>query len=312
MSTIGTRIAFGGWGLGGKNIGILGYGPIDIPNAIDLVEESISKGIIFFDTAPAYGDGLSEKILGLSTKDHREKVFLASKIGITDFRNGQNFDLSEIKQSFDDSLKRLNTDYLDLVQLHDPESVDKIPGVVDFLLESRSKGLIKNIGVSIKNPLDFDQWAKIKEINYFQVNFSALDQRLLSTSVASEVEIREVNIIARTSLCFGFLTDLPPKREELDDTDHRKRWSENQFQNWINASNKVFEGISVQSKTEAAIRFCLSFPWIKVVLTGIMNKNDLESNVKIEKKGPLDSKDVKKIIDNYASASLHIPRLISI
>ena len=312
MKKLAPMIGFGGWGLGGKAPGILGYGPIDNGKAEHLVSLAIKKGITFFDTAPAYGDGTSEKIIGEAANSQRHKVFLATKVGASNFRNKQNFQLDEIKKSLEESLIRLKTEYLDLVQLHDPESVKKIPGVLDFLLERKAKGEIKNIGVSLKNPLDFDEWAQYSDIDFFQLNLSALDQRLLSTSVAKVAEKRGVKVIARTALCFGFLTDMPPVREELDDSDHRRRWSDEQFNEWIVASNKVFDGVSVESKTEAAIRFCLSFPWVHVVLTGIMNERDIDSNIDIETRGPLPAKDVELIINNYLSAADYIPKLNNI
>jgi aryl-alcohol dehydrogenase-like predicted oxidoreductase len=103
-STLRSRLGFGGWGLGGKASGILGYGPIDVEKTIKLICQAIDKSITFFDTSPAYGDGMSENILGQATEGKRKSIFLASKIGTTNFRESQNFQLPQLRHSLDETL----------------------------------------------------------------------------------------------------------------------------------------------------------------------------------------------------------------
>ncbi len=140
-------------------VSILGFGASPMGNVFDSVDEktaissvhqAIDHGINFFDVAPFYGLTLAEKRLGKALQGHRENVILASKCGRYDL---DDFDFSRerVFSSIDESLSRLQTDYLDLYQLHDIEFVDKsiiLEEAIPALLEVKKSGKARFVGIT--------------------------------------------------------------------------------------------------------------------------------------------------------------------
>ena len=117
---IKSKLGFGCWGLGGGTDTEPSYGNMSTKDAVKIIESALMKNINFFDTSPAYG--ISEKILGKTLKKKkRDTFFLASKCGISKFSEKKNFNPDFLNKQLDKSLNDLETDYLDLVQLHNPE-----------------------------------------------------------------------------------------------------------------------------------------------------------------------------------------------
>ena len=121
-------IGFGTWGLSGKD-----YGFISQKKSEKLILKSISCGVNFFDTAPLYGNGKVEKILGkIITRDKklRKKIIICTKFGLLPHKTNKlkhNFKISHIKKELSQSLKNLKTNYIDIYLMHSPnlENVDK-------------------------------------------------------------------------------------------------------------------------------------------------------------------------------------------
>ena len=106
------------WGLGSGSKENPSYGNITLPKALDLLEYSFKK-MNFFDTSPAYG--CSEKILGIFIKNKkRNEVVISSKCGISNFKKKPDFSENFIRKQIAKSLKVIDTDYIDLLQLHNP------------------------------------------------------------------------------------------------------------------------------------------------------------------------------------------------
>src|SRR5205085_7843532 len=113
------RVALGTWAMGGWM-----WGGTDEAEAIGAIREAVDRGVTLIDTAPAYGFGRSEEIVGkaLAVRDLRERVIIASKVGL-DWRDGKvfrNATRQRILREIDDSLRRLRTDYIDIYQVHWP------------------------------------------------------------------------------------------------------------------------------------------------------------------------------------------------
>lgn len=304
-----SKIGFGGWGIGGDSDGLLSYGSINELVAIGAIEAAISRGINFFDTSPAYGGGNSEQLIGKVCRKERKKIRYATKVGLVKLGKEKNFELEDVKKSLESSFNRLQTDYIDLIQLHDPEVKDtvEIESIINYLNQCKNSGNVKAIGISLKNPEDFEYWSKISHFEYFQLNFNALDQRILNTGLPDYCINHNSKVIARTTLCFGFLSDNPPIREELQHSDHRLRWSRKQFTQWNKAADEIFRNLNDVSRTELALRFCLYFPWIEIVLTGIMSADEAIKNAIIGEMGALSFAEIEQIKQNYKLATQLLP-----
>src|SRR2546425_9057658 len=101
-----TRLGFGGWACWGGGWGAAG----DRRDRATAIRHAVERGVTFFDTAPSYGDGESERLLGRALKADRARVAIATKVGPRD----------DPRASLEGSLRRLDSDYVDLVQLHEP------------------------------------------------------------------------------------------------------------------------------------------------------------------------------------------------
>src|ERR1700687_5599671 len=111
-------IGFGAWGIGGRTVGATSYGETDAAESSRALYEAFDRGINFYDTANVYGDGRSEELIGNCFKNRRHEVVIATKAGITSSFRGYDFSYSALRASLEASLRRLQTDYVDLFQLH--------------------------------------------------------------------------------------------------------------------------------------------------------------------------------------------------
>ena len=142
-----SEIGFGAWQLGNDK----DWNGPKYEVSIKLVQKAVELGCNFFDTAPNYGEGRSELILGEALKDfNREKIVINTKVGhMPGVENG--FDPGVIQQTIENSLKKLQTDYLDSVILHNPplELLDQKSSQFKVLEKMRSEGIIKAYGASL-------------------------------------------------------------------------------------------------------------------------------------------------------------------
>jgi len=166
------RLGFGSWQLGNAL-----WGGMAKEEAIKLVRTAIDKGLNLFDTAPGYADGLSETYLGDALLGRRDKVVINSKFG--HWANGtSNFAVDLIELSIKESLKRLQTDYLDSLLLHNPsmEILNNQLGHFDELERLRRKGLIRAYGASIDRPEEIAALLKNKGVKVVELLYNVFFQ----------------------------------------------------------------------------------------------------------------------------------------
>jgi len=184
---------FGGWALGGEY-----WGPQEHRDSVRAIHAALNLGINHFDTAPVYGRGRSEQLLGQQLKKIRSRCVLATKAFYTDPEG--------IAKSFEISLKRLLTDYIDIFYIHWPKSgADMRPGM-DLLEQYRREGRIRAIGVS---NFSAEQIALVEEagkVDVFQGGYN-LFWPLLERSVLPFCREREIAFIPYGVLAQGILTD---------------------------------------------------------------------------------------------------------
>ena len=157
-------LGFGGWQLGNTEF----WGNMTYEAGVELVKEALTKGVNFFDTAPGYSNGVSEQIIGEGIKGSRDKVFINTKFGHK-ADGTSDFSVKSIEEAIEDTCKRLQTDYLDSIILHNPEMYI-LEGKTDHFKELdrlKQLGKIKAYGVSVdrleefrKQGLDVDKILK--------------------------------------------------------------------------------------------------------------------------------------------------------
>ncbi len=155
-----SRIGLGTWAIGGWM-----WGGTDEKEAIRTIHAALDQGINLIDTAPIYGYGRSEAIVGEAVRQYgrRESVIIATKVGI-DWTNGRierNSTRERILKEFQDSLRRLQTDYIDIYQVHWPDPLVPIEETAATLGELYKQGKIRAIGVSNYSPEEMDRFRAI-------------------------------------------------------------------------------------------------------------------------------------------------------
>ncbi len=299
-----SEIGFGGWGIGGNNNNAKAYGPTNNQESILALKTAFDKGINFFDTSPLYGFGQSEILIGQTFKSNRDKVIIVTKVGYTDYLGNQNFSLKYIKKSLEDSLKRLETDYVDIFQLHDLpiEFINNSSEVSDIWLDLKKEGKIRFLGISTKNQEDSKKIIDKRIFDCMQINFNLLDQRAIKNRLFKKCKDHKIAIIGRTPLCFGFLTGKYNSKSLFHKDDHRSRWSKKQIDLWSSAY-KLFlnnlKNIDKQNNSQISLRFCLSFPEISTVIPGMLNNIHVEENVLSSELGKFSVDIVNKFQEIY-------------
>jgi aryl-alcohol dehydrogenase-like predicted oxidoreductase len=156
-------------------------------NAEDLVKQFIDLGGYYIDTAPMYGFGEIEKLLGRALNTYsRDKYYLVTKCGYIDVE-GKTFQTLQKSGKYDDvirecdnSLKRLKTDYIDLYFMHSPDPSTPIEETLRAMEKLQSDGKIREIGVSNVNLQELKEYNKTGKIKYVQNRFSLLNQSINS------------------------------------------------------------------------------------------------------------------------------------
>jgi len=278
-----SEIGFGAWGIGGTPKDARAYGPTDDKISQQALIKAFDSGITFYDTSPLYGYGHSEKLIGETFKDIREKIIISTKVGFLNFDGEQDFSPEYIRSSLESSLTRLQTDYIDILQLHDPpvELLQQDRRIIDTLESLKQEGRIHVVGITTKtseeSAIAIDQF----DFKSIQVNFSLVDQRALENGLFKKCEEQGVGIIGRTPLCFGFLTGQYGVTDKYDSSDHRRLWSPEQIKRWAEAY-KLFAGTLVeeeeQTNAQIALRFCLSYPALSTTIPGMLTEAHVEEN----------------------------------
>src|SRR5882724_8013107 len=206
-------IVLGTWAIGGWM-----WGGTDEAKAIRAIQVSLDAGITLIDTAPAYGLGLSETIVGKAVAGRRDKIVIATKYGLVwHVKRGDPF-LDEkgkaihrylgsesIRYEVEQSLKRLNTDYIDLYQTHWQDSTTPISETMEVLLQLKQEGKIRAIGVSNCSLDQLKRYRALGSVDSTQEKYNML-HREVETDLAPFCAREGITLMAYTPLANGLLT----------------------------------------------------------------------------------------------------------
>lgn len=308
----GSIVGFGGWSIGGRTPGETSYGDMDESVSIAAIEAALAQGITHFDTSPAYGNGRSERLIGATTKSYQDDVTVATKVGIGGWDEPADYSERAIRTSIDMSLKRLNRDSIDIVYVHSPPAAlfDEKPEVLSTLKSLQRAGVVRSVGVSCRAPEDGCSILERHTVDVFQVNLNMLDIRVVTSGLSQLAAERGVSLIARTPLCFGFLSGSVTASSVFSEGDHRRRWSREQIRLWSEGAAMVHRMLEVQPGREAvlaSLRFCLAIQGVRVVLPGISSPDEALINAEAGHLGPLDKASVERVIDMNLRTSFFKP-----
>jgi aryl-alcohol dehydrogenase-like predicted oxidoreductase len=261
------------------------FGPMKDEESLAAIDAALDLGVNFIDTSDAYGAGYSETLLGQALKGRRDKIILATKGGniMTGPERGKtNFSADYIGRVMDESLERLQTDFVDVYQLHNP-NVDVIRnGDVWKLLERRKQeGKVRHYGVSI-NKID----EALAALEGGLSDTIQLEYNLLVQEPAEKVfplaQKKNVAIIARVPLRRGLLTGKlkPEDQQRFQKDDVRARnFAGDVFPKELAKVEKLrFLEKPGRSLAQAAIAFCLAHPAVRVVIPGARDGRQAREN----------------------------------
>ncbi|HVH66285.1 MAG TPA: aldo/keto reductase [Gemmatimonadales bacterium] len=310
-----SSIGFGAWGIGGNGVGN-SYGPTDDAESRRAVRRAYDLGCNFFDTADVYGHGHSEALLGEALQDVRHDVILATKVG-GNFYNRDvdprmagriaevlghpldtmpadaplplthdvNFSPSYIRFAAEQSLRRLRTDYIDLLQLHNP-SLDQIadPETYRVLDELKGEGKIRFYGVSVHPPEEGLAAVQVTRPDTVQIVYN-IARREPEDAFFTAANAAHVGVIAREPLANGFLAGRYQADSVWPKGDIRARMPRPYVVQLTALGERVKDLARQAGVTPAqlAIRFVLDNPAVSVVIVGMKTVAQVEDNLSVER-----------------------------
>lgn len=198
-----SRIALGTWAIGGWM-----WGGSDDALSIRTIQSAVDRGITLIDTAPVYGFGHSEEIVGqaLSEGGRRAKVAIATKVGLDwkDDKPFRNASRARIMKEIDDSLRRLQTDVIDLYQVHWPDPNVPIEETAGALKDLLKAGKIRAIGVSNFSPEQMDRFRAVAPLHTDQPPYNMFE-REIEGDVLPYARRNNILTLAYGALCRGLL-----------------------------------------------------------------------------------------------------------
>jgi aryl-alcohol dehydrogenase-like predicted oxidoreductase len=277
-------IGFGAWGIGGSPF----WSNEGDAVSVRAIRKAYDLGINFFDTAPVYGFGHSEELLGKTLKPFRDKVIYATKCGLRWEKKSlgsitKNATRRSILEEIDQSLKRLDTDYIDLYQVHWPDIETSQEETMETLLEAQEQGKVKVIGVSNYSVEQMVAIMKSGKIESLQPDYSLLN-RSIEKEVVPYCERNKIGIIAYSPLASGLLTGKYGKNAKFSDWRGKGIigcFSGAQFEkNMEKVARLKAMGKSI-GKTcgQMAINWVVSQGQLTTALLGVKNEQQVEENV---------------------------------
>lgn len=278
-----SRLCMGGCPLGGY-----GWGNTQETELIEAVQAAVNEEINFFDTADTYGLGQSEIILGKALGNYRKDVIIASKFGVRVENGKTTYDNSPewIRTALDASLKRLNTDYIDLYQVHYRDEITPIGEVVEALEAEKKKGKIRYYGLSNIHEKDVDDLKNyVGKFVSFQDEYS-LACRKNEKDMLELAETLKLTPMTWGSLGQGILTGKYDKTSTFGADDRRSRDIYVNFHGEKLLKNlEIVEAMKeIASKYDkpvsaVAIRFILDYFPDSVVICGAKRPKQILSNI---------------------------------
>jgi aryl-alcohol dehydrogenase-like predicted oxidoreductase len=205
-----SRVALGTWAMGGWM-----WGGTDRRESIATIRAALHQGINLIDTAPAYGFGVSEEIVGEALEGVRTQAVIATKTGL-EWRDGKvyrNATRERITQEVDGSLRRLRTDYIDIYQVHWPDPKVPVEETAEAMRSLYEEGKIRAIGVSNFSVAEMERFRHVAPLHVLQPPYN-LFERAIETDILPYARANHIATLGYGALCRGLLSG----RMRLDST----------------------------------------------------------------------------------------------
>jgi aryl-alcohol dehydrogenase-like predicted oxidoreductase len=232
-----SRIALSTWAIGGW---AWGGNTVDLQRSIDTIRSAIDRGITLIDTAPVYGFGLSERIVGtVLSGGLRDRAIIATKGGLQ-WRDGKvrrNSSPAHIRNEVEESLRRLRTDHIDLYQVHWPDPLVPIQETAKTLARLLQDGKIRAIGLSKYSPAQMDEFRQAAPIHAVQLPYN-LFERQAESGILPYARQHNIAVLCYGTLCRGLLTGTISSTTHFKGDDLRRsdpKFQEPRFSQYLSA-----------------------------------------------------------------------------
>src|SRR5262249_37275806 len=276
-----SRIGLGSWAIGGWM-----WGGSDETESIRTIQHAVDIGINLIYTAPVYGFGRSEEIVGkaLAAAGRRDKTVLATKVALewVDRNVYRNSTPERIREEIEDSLRRLRTDRIDLYQVHWPDPLVPIEDVAETLLELKRGGKILALGVSNYSPEKMEAWRRVAPLHSTQPPYNIFE-REIETDVLPYALEHKLLVLSYGAICRGLLSGNMRPDRKFDGDDLRlsdPKFQQPRFAQYLKAANRLGQYAwenHGKSLLAFAIRWILDRRETMTALWGARRANQLDA-----------------------------------
>jgi aryl-alcohol dehydrogenase-like predicted oxidoreductase len=298
-----SEISFGAWAIGGS------WGDVSDQDSLAALHAALDGGVNFFDTADVYGDGRSERLMAKLRKERKEKFYIATKAGRRlPKQTPEGYSRTNLTTFVERSLRNLDTDTIDLLQLHCPPTEvfyrPEVFGILDDLVQA---GKLRHYGVSVEKVEEAIKAIEFPNVQTVQIIFNIFRQRPAELFFA-EAQRRQVGILARVPLASGMLSGKITRASKFAKDDHR------QFNRHGEAFDRgeTFSGVDFETGLRAveelkafvpkgatpaqlALRWILEFPAVTCAIPGAKRPGQVAENIAAADLPALSAATLKKI-----------------
>ncbi|MDB4881795.1 MAG: putative oxidoreductase, aryl-alcohol dehydrogenase like protein [Gemmatimonadetes bacterium] len=311
-------ISFGAWAIGGD-----AWGSTDDFESMRSLHRAVDLGVNFIDTADVYGDGHSERLIGQLRRERKgEQIIVATKAGRRLKPHvAEGFTRENLTAFVERSLKNLDTDAIDLLQLHcPPPDVYDMPEVFGILDDLVTAGKLRYYGVSVERVEEALRAARHPNVQSVQIIFNMFRLKP-SEELFPVVREKRIGILARVPLASGLLSGKLTRDSAFAPTDHRnynrhgesfdvgETFSGVDYDAGLQAVDELRSLVPKgASMAQLALRWILMFPEVSAAIPGARNVQQTEDNVRAAELSALSDADmarVREIYDRYVRAGVH-------
>jgi aryl-alcohol dehydrogenase-like predicted oxidoreductase len=303
-----SAISFGAWAIGGD------WGSVDDTASLAAMQRALDLGVNFFDTADVYGDGRSERLIASLRKERANASFhVVTKAGRRLARQtAEGYNRANLTAFIERSLRNLDTEALELVQLHcPPTEVYYRPEVFGILDDLKAQGKIQHYGVSVEKVEEALKAIEYPGVDSVQIIFNIFRQRPAELFFR-EAERRKVGILARVPLASGLLTGKLTRSSSFDPNDHRvynrhgesfdrgETFSGVDYETGLAAVEELRSLVPAGvSMAQFALRWITMFPAVSCAIPGGKTPQQVEDNVLSADLPPLSEETMRRTAEIY-------------
>jgi aryl-alcohol dehydrogenase-like predicted oxidoreductase len=310
-------ISYGAWAIGGD-----AWGETDDSESMRSLHRAVDLGVNFIDTADVYGDGHSERLIGQLRRERSEEIIVATKAGRRLKPHvAAGFTRENLAAFVERSLKNLDNEALDLLQLHcPPPNVYDMPEVFGTLDDLVQAGKLRYYGVSVESVDEALRAARFPNVQSIQIIFNMFRLKP-AEELFPVVREKRIGILARVPLASGLLSGKFRRDSTFAPTDHRsynrhgesfdmgETFSGVDYDTGLKAVDELRALVPAgASMAQLALRWILMFPEVSAAIPGAKNVQQTEDNVRAADLPPLSADamaKVREVYDRYVRASVH-------